>query len=301
MSSIIRKLYHHRRITRLPRVVTGTPESWAPSIGAYGEGHYNGPYIWSPCGRFVAAQMGEAVEIRNQLTLELITTLHPTETIPHSTGPLAYSPDGRSIACASYTAMIIWDVQTGGVTKAIQRSANNISLVWSSDGGTICTIDPADQVAFTVRVYDASSGTTLSPGTLQSRNRPHLWTDDRSFLVMTTMRDDYRGHTMNIFKVGSTLTKIRLFTFPLADRARIESFSPTVHRISTWDGSTLRILDIQSSECLLDEPFELFSPCFSPDGSHFAAYQEDTLHVWKYDSSRYVLLGNFQREGGGDF
>ena len=69
------------------------------------------------------------MEIRNQLTLELITTLHPTETIPHLKGPLAYSPDGRSIACTSDTAIIIWDVQTGGVAKEIKCSANSVSLV----------------------------------------------------------------------------------------------------------------------------------------------------------------------------
>jgi WD40 repeat protein len=168
MSSIIRKLYYHRRITRLPKVAIGTPESWDPTIAISGKDHYNGPCTWSPCGRFVAAQTRKAVEIRNQLTLELITILQPTETIPHLTGPLAYSPDGRSIACASDTAIIIWDIQTGGVAKEIECSANNISLVWSSDGRTLCTINSGDQGTFVVHTHDVSSGTTSSPGTLES-------------------------------------------------------------------------------------------------------------------------------------
>jgi len=126
-SSIIRKLYYHRRITRLPKVVIGTPESWARNIAISHNDDYNGPCIWSPCGRFVAVQTRRAVEIRNQLTLELITILQLTKLIRDLAGPLAYSPDGRSIACASDTAIIIWDIQTGGVAKGIKRRAHTTS------------------------------------------------------------------------------------------------------------------------------------------------------------------------------
>ena len=108
MSSIIRKLYYHWRITRLPNVAIGTPDSWDQTI-AISEKHHYQRYTWSPCGRFVAAQTEEAVEIRDQLTLELITVLQPTETTPCLTGPLAYSPDGRSVACVSNAAILIWD------------------------------------------------------------------------------------------------------------------------------------------------------------------------------------------------
>ena len=68
------------------------------------------------------------MEIRDQLTLELISILQPAETILYLTGPLAYAPDGRSIACASDTAIIIWDIQTGGVAKEIKHSTKSISV-----------------------------------------------------------------------------------------------------------------------------------------------------------------------------
>ena len=294
-SSIIRKLYYHRRITSLPRVVTGTPESWPQTISTYGRENHKGPCIWSPCGRFIAAQMGGAVDIRNQLTLELITTLHPTETIPHLKGPLAYSPDGRSIACTSDTAIIIWDVQTGGVAKEIKCSANSVSLVWSSDGRMICTINLGGWGDFIVHKYD-TSGTTLSSHTLLSRDIPHLWTDEESFWVLTTLWGKYpNGHTIDIFNVGSTsLTKIRSFALPRTNGAVVGSFSQTTHRISISDGDSIRILDMQSSECLLNEPLQLSSHCFSSDGSRFAAYGQIEIYVWEYGSGRYVLLGEFQ-------
>src|ERR1700679_526177 len=99
-SSIVRDLYYHQtsRITHLPRVVIGTPYSWDPTISVSSKDDYEF-CTWSPCGQFVAALTGNAVEIRNQLTFELLTTLRPTETTRRSTGPLTYSPDGRSLAC----------------------------------------------------------------------------------------------------------------------------------------------------------------------------------------------------------
>jgi len=290
-SSIIRKLYYHRRITRLPKVIIGTPESWARNIAVSRKDDYNGPCIWSPCGRFVAAQTRRSVEIRNQLTLELITILQPPETIPDLTGPLAYSSDGRSIACASDTAIIIWDIQTGGVAKEIGCSANNISLVWSLNGGTICTINSKDQGSFTVHTYGVSSGTVSSPGTLRSGRNPHLWTADESFRVMTTAGDEYRIDTINIFEVGSTLTKIQSFSSHLPCAEDGMSFSPTAHHISILGFNTLSISDVRSSEDLLHTEGNFFSQGFSSDGSLFAASQGGVVSVWKYDSGHYTLCG----------
>jgi WD40 repeat protein len=246
--------------------------------------------------------MEKAVEIRNQLTLEQITILQPTETNPHLIGPLAYSPDGRSLACASSTAIIIWDIQTGGMVKEIKCNTRGLSMAWSSDGGTICTISSKGKVA--VHTYDISSGTKSFLGTRQSADDPHLWMDEESFCVMTTERRKHRHGTIHIFKVGSSLTKIQSFTvqssiFPPSERyeAKIRSFSPTTHRISVSDERTLRIFDIQNSGCLLDETGHFLSYCFSSDGSLFAASQENGLHVWNYASNRYTPWGNFRCQG----
>jgi len=296
-SSIIRKLYYNHRVTCLPRVVIGTPESWARTIVISGKEEYIRPCIWSPCGRFVAARTRRAVEIRNQLTLELITILQPPETIPDLTGPLAYSPDGRSIACASNTAIIIWDIQTGGVAKEIACSADNISLVWSLNGGTICTINPEGWRTWTVHTYSVSSGTVSSPGTLWSGDNPPLWTVDESFWVMTTVRSVVDIKTIDIFKVGSILTKIQSFSTRLSGALDGMSFSPTTHHISVLGFDTLSISDVRSSEVLLHTEGRFVSQCFSSDGSLFAASQLNIVCVWKYDSGHYALCGRFGFQG----
>ena len=299
-SSIIRKLYYHRRIACLPRVVIGAPDSWDSTIGFFGKDHYNGLCAWSPCGRFVAAHTGAAAEIRDQLTLELITTLQPTEMVRYLTGPLAYSPDGRSIACTSNAAIIIWDIQTGGVAGEIGCGTRTISLVWSSDGQTLCIIGLKGQVTFVVHTYDVSSGTTLSSSIFESRHNPHLWTHGGFFRVMTTVRHGYYNDTIDIFEVGSALTKIRSFVFPPSkhSKAIVQSFSPATNHISISDDHELHILDIQNLERLLDADIDNSdSHCFSSDGSLFAVSQRGGVRVWTYASGCYTLLGEFRCPG----
>jgi len=79
---------------------------------------YLDPYVtWSPCGQFIAVQTKEVVEIHDGLTFELISTLQPAKPTFQLMGIAAYSPDGHFLACVSNTAIIIWDIQTGGWPK----------------------------------------------------------------------------------------------------------------------------------------------------------------------------------------
>jgi len=295
-SSIIRKLYYHQCTNHSPKVIFGTPEFWAQTIVISGKDCYNGLCIWSPCGQFVAAQTRKAVEIRNQLTLELITILQPTETTSHLVGPLAYSPDGCSIACASNTAILIWDIQTGGVAREIKCSSTNISMVWSLDGQTICTIGSEDQVIFTVCTYNISLGTASSPGTLQSGGNLHLWADSGYFWVMTTALGRHHNDTIDIFKIESSLTKIQSFCFPPMYNARAMSFSPTTHHISISNDLALHIWDIQDAEYFSVITGHFLSHCFSLDGSLFAASKKSSIHIWKNASNCYTPWREFQSQ-----
>jgi hypothetical protein len=274
----------------------------------------------------------EIVEIRDGLTLALLSTLtipdgsligEPTyscdrhfpvllPTTPLSTPTLlysclvggpTYSPDGCSLASLSQTffdplslfSLIIWDIQTGGVTKQIEHSAaTDVSLVWSLDGGTIGTIfhDQCSEI-WTVHTCDIASGATLFSITLQSADKPHLWAHDTSFQVMTTGRDG-QAIIINIFEVGSVLTRLKSFRVNLPTHwgifCRIDSFSPTTYRISVQCHAHFAILDIWSSECLLEQESSHESSCFSFDGSLFAARMrvKDCIWIWKYTSGLYT-------------
>jgi len=295
-SSIIRKLYYHRRVTQFPKVVVGTPDSWDSNIAIFGERRYGGPCTWSPCGQFVAAQTRGGVEIRNQLTLEPTAILQHTEIIPRLTDLLAYSLDGRSIACTSDTAIVIWDVQTGGVVERLTCNTKCISLVWSPDGQTLCAIEAGDQGTFVVHTYDVSSGTTLTSSSFQSGDDPHLWMHDGSFRVMATVRDGYDNRAIDIFEVGSPLIKIQSFVLPRM-KGILGSFSPTTYRISILNCNRLCILDIRNSKSLFETTPHSTSHCFSSDGSLFAVPLEGHVHVWKYTSDCYTLLRKFRCQG----
>ena len=241
-----------------------------------------------------------AVEIRDAHTLEVLSTPQPAKVGTRFRHGLAYSPDGCSLAGCSDTAIVIWDTQTGGMVKAIKCEVpvDGLELLWSSDGTTIGAVTPRVSETVTVHTYDVVSGTTRPTGTLQSRNKPYLWTHDTSFrLATTTEWDD--GWRINIFQVGSILTKIE--SFPLRFHSSPGQFSPTTYRTSisvlvTGDRNheaELLVVDVRSSEVLLRERDRCRNPSFSPDGTFFAAFTGDRLIVWKYTSGRYARWKDF--------
>ncbi|KAF9652211.1 hypothetical protein BDM02DRAFT_3161863 [Thelephora ganbajun] len=296
LSSIVRRWYYCQRCSSLPRVVVGTKESWEEGIIVPGKDRYLS-CTWSPCSQFIAAQSRGAVEIRDSLSLELLSTLKFTE--PTSDGcenPLAYSTDGRSIASLSDSSLVTWDIQTGGPVNEIYHDcADSTSLVWSLDGSTIDIVERESQWTdtYVVYAYNVASGAAHSPGKLKSTEEPHLWAYSTSFRIMTTEHTS-RGCTINIFEVGSNLTRIESFYIgSWGEHRRIKSFSQTTHRISSSVSSNLIILDIQDSRCLLEERGGFDSDCFSSNGSLFAASWEWDIQVWKYTSDRYVKWRKF--------
>jgi hypothetical protein len=318
LSSIVRRLYYHQQQIPLPRVLVGTWDSWDQGTaisGTCGRGGYCS-YTWSPCGQFVAVHAEgvwteqvhdhEIVEIRDGVTLQLLSTLTPPDA--QLFGGPSYSPDGSSLASLTDTSLIIWDIQTGGVAKKMQHNSTedilDVSLVWSLDGGTIGTIFRYwGSETWNMHTCDVISGTILSSITFQSGDNPHLWAHNTSFHVMTTGWDG-QTPTINIFEVGSTLIKIESFQINLWATGwtrssqeeplyEINSFSPTTYHISICDGDSFAILDVWSSECLLEQKGLLGSDCFSFEGSLYAACWDhgNGIHIWKYTSGHYTLWG----------
>ncbi|KAF9645957.1 hypothetical protein BDM02DRAFT_3271343 [Thelephora ganbajun] len=109
---------------------------------------------------------------------------------------------------------------------------------------------------------------------------------------MTTEWDGW-AHTINIFEIGSILTKIEYIRIR-GDYFAIRSFSQTTHRIFGSASSRLVILDVRDSHYLLEEDaFPVYSQCFSSDGSLFAASGKRSFCIWKYTSDLYVRWREF--------
>ena len=289
LSSIVRRLYYHRRHTSLPRVIVGNQDSWDQQLVTPCK-YDCGSCAWSPCGRFIAVGDGDGVEIRDSLSFELLSTLMPAELGQGSIGRLAYSTGGRSIASTLSTLLVIWDIQTGGVAKEIECGGDyNVTLAWSLNGSTIAIISRKDLDArdYTVCIYNVASGTMHSLGTLPSVDEPYLWACDTSFRVMATARDD-GGLIINIFEVGPVLTKIESFRIRLWKKDfKVGPFSQTTHRISISAERDYFVSDIRNSRRLLSA-YDLKSHSFSSDGSLFGGVWVDVVCIWKYTRDSYT-------------
>ena len=298
--STVRKLYHHRYLDAFPNVLVGIPHSWDSSVAISNTYHTSRPSAaWSPCGQFVAIRTGKSVEIRDALTFGRLFTLQPVGPTSQLTGAPAYSPDGRSLACAFDTTITIWDIQTGGDAQSIQRSETaDVSPVWSLNGNMIGTIVWEGATCdLTVRRYNVASGEAFHPVVLKSQVGSHLWAHGKSFRVMVTkQRDNVR--VVDIPEAGSTPTEAASFT-PWSEEHdyRIEAFSPTTDHISisiNRDNGWLRIFDVRNARSLLDRNGGFTAHCFSRDGELFSVLEtprrSTTKHVriWRYDGKNYT-------------
>ena len=304
LSSIVWKLYHHQRPHPSPRIVVGIKDSWGTTATASTKHPFYLSSTWSPCGQLIAVVAAEIVEIWDALTLKLFSTLHSTDTMTKFRPGLAYSPDGYSLAGCSNAGIVIWDVQTGGEVTRIgcEIAVNGLNLVWSLDGKTIGTISPPGKETITVTAYDVTSGTKTSSSVLQSGLGYKLcfWAHDKSFQLATAAQD-HKGWTINIFEVGSTLSRIE--SFPLYSNSAVEEFSPTTYRalvLTTGDNSSpgILILDIRNSEVLLKATGSYQHFSFSSDAGIFAASTRSDLHIWGYSSGKYTLQREFKQTPG---
>ena len=319
-SSIVRRFYYHRsgRIARLPRVVVGSPGTWDPTISISAKEDYKF-CTWSPSGRLVAVMTGNTVEIRNHLTFELLAILKPAATTPLLSGPLAYSPDERSLACGSHTTIVIWDIQTGGVAKEFVIGAKTVSLVWSLDGRMIGTLECLHQnitpTETRMNTYDVASGASLFIETIRSNHRLDLLAHEESFRVLIT-----KGYPFGRYRIQIQIEALEIRSLPTATHTFVNmawdlanntgtdytpdmvSFSPTTSRVSVSTGDELFIFpESQSLVPLLREKGRFLFPCFSSDGKYFAASKEYDIHIWEYVDGRYALWKKFRCPGQIDF
>ena len=270
------------------------------------------------------------MEIRDGLTLELLSTLQSTKAANEFVDEVAYSPDGQSLAGCSSTAIVIWDAQTGGVIRKIVHEETHIGLilVWSLDGKIICILFKGGNETKIVHTYDVASGERLFSSALQlsdtlpnwgfdikaplwdPRDKLPLWAHGDTFWVMTTAKES-KGWTVDVLGVGPTLTKVKSLSLSFQFQPSIRAISSTTNRVSIEHpflcdpdsvGKALTeiqhlIFDICNSRILLQEPGYYRHHTFSPDGGVFAAFDfhEDSLHIWRYTSGYYTQWKEIQQ------
>ena len=304
LTSIVRKLYYHQRPHPSPRVIYGIKDSWNPPTAIPSNNSYYLSSTWSPCGHFIAVMVKGVAEIWDALTLNPTSTLQSTKTVTRYRPGLAYSPDGYFLAGCSDSAIVIWDSQTGGEVTRVECTItySGLELVWSKDGKTIATVSPWRSGTITVCTYNIPSGAKQFFGTLRSSDKPHIWPQKQTFQIIATTQDE-KSMTFNIFEVRSTLTQVE--SFSSKPNLRFLAFSPATYRALVYHGSgsslgtcKIHIIDICSSEILLQEEGFDSDGTFSSDAIFFAAFSFSRAHfsIWRYSSGHYTQWREFQQK-----
>ena len=288
-TSIVRRLYYDQchGITRFPRVVVGTPDSWDPAVSLFGKDKYNA-CVWSPCGRFIAAQTEGRIEVRNHLTLELLAVLQYPKPARAYRSHLAYSPDGRSLACAIRSCLVIWDIQTGGVVQIIDSHMSDLDPAWSLDGRSII----ARTGIATAKTYDVASGAQLFKFEADKREYlSHFWACGESFRVLIKFPIGF-DNEMTISEIGPTCTRIKSLQEISLQSSEVK-LSPYAYRVSLSNvDESIHALATGTSHRLLSYTGDGFAR-LSPDGSHLATVHDDSFQVWKYTSGSFVLFREY--------
>ncbi|AGP51966.1 helix-turn-helix domain-containing protein [Streptomyces rapamycinicus] len=200
-----------------------------------------------------------------------------TATDRTETGPLAFSPDDRTVAVGSADGGIrLRDVATGAIRTTLPISAGRTVAIAFSPDGRLLSAGGADGV---IKVCDLSKGTT----------RTVKFTGPAA---PTSMAFSPNGH---LLAVGDEFGQVRLSdTETGRSHARFTDhkgpvgavkFSPDGRLLATGsDDSTARLYDVTSGESRVvftGHTRGVASVSFSPDGSMLATGSRDrTVRLW---------------------
>ena len=339
-SSAVRNMYSQHICPPVSDIINGIPASWDPCTASAGAINIHGVLhaVWSPCGRFVATSFGDEVQVRDSNTLERLSAFKPpprnhpasprlsipilrSRNHPASFGFLAFSPDGRLLACAASRLvaslvsvpvlipvsrfmdkdLFVWDVQTG-VAVADDRLRGSgqhnrhhkfNGLVFSGNCRTATLL--TGYGAF--YVYDVPNGTCMCEGKLAVSSSFLLgahWAHGDTLRVATSFKTNEKL-VINIQELQPLIDPPLLLveSFPLPPRDGGISFSPVSFHASFVSEIEVVILDVRDSRILLrvETSHSPYIPLghFSPNGCFFACGTEkDEIRVWKNPSAGYV-------------
>ena len=292
-TSIVRRLYYDQchGITRFPRVLVGTPDSWEPTVSLSGW-DYCAESAWSPCGRFIVRQTQEIVEIYNHLTFELLAVLRYPKLARTYWSRSAYSPDGRSFASLLPNSLVIWDIQTGGVVLSIDSHTMLSYPVWSLDGRRIIFRAETSR-KYTAEAYDVASGAQLFETEIPEEII-HLWACGESFLILTKSPTG-PDNEMTISEIGPTCTRIESLREISLQSSEVKQ-PPYAYRVPLLTSTeSVHILATGDSHRLLSYPgHDKFKcGCISSDGSHLSVPHSKGFWVWKYTSGSFVFFRGY--------
>ena len=224
-----------------------------------------------PTGRYRAKRTAwkGPTEIKD-LKMRLLTTLYGDVSNPNGVAVpddviqnFDLSPDGNTLACAYFPAiLIIWDTQTGARKKSIELAKAGFGDVAFSPDGTMFVTTPGnfaeEQERRTIRFWNAKTYKVIAK--INSAGQPQrvqFSPDGKSLAVVTYIEDSGDGKT--ILELWDVQSK------------KLAAVQPAKGR--SIDGSAL---------------YTMSQIAFSPDGSKLATITKQTVEVWDIKTGEVV-------------
>ena len=314
-TSITREMYE-QHASPLARVVQGTPVSWERVVATadFDSDLYHA--VWSPCSRFIAVATYRSVEVLDAVTLSRLFIFYASCAI-WAQQP-GFSPDGHRLTLHDGSVLISWDLQTGGplgaISSGLEYSQERLfSSKYSEDGKVVVAVyeftdlsNGDEKHGSLIYTYDLLSGRRAGPRFVPEGQiivNP-IWTHDQYFRFATI---DPRS--IRIWQSPLTLEHppVEVAALQVPDGttdARRFLFLPALSRLAFVLGDTIQVLDLKTSERLLESEFvtlpilrSIDSPCgsFSSDGRFFACMKNSgEVYVWEESPAGYLLHQQLQ-------
>lgn len=233
---------------------------------------------WSPNGKYIATGAAgvSTVQVLDARTRAVLVTY-----TGHTDGisMLAWSPDSKRIASASYDATVqIWDAATGKslMTLTSDHSPSAIlSVAWSPDGSRLVS-GSYDQ---TVKIWDATTGQTIDTDYGHHDQVTSVaWSPDGQYIAS--------GSADNTVIVSQAQSLAPLYTYTgHSDVVQVVAWSPdSKHIASGSNDTTVQVWDATNGGNALTysgHTDQVWAVAWSPNGTYIASGSFDqTLQVW---------------------
>ena len=305
---MVREMYK-QYVRPMARVVHGLQASWDSVVAAVYVEDLCRDVVWSPCNRFIAVAKIGTVEIRDAMTLNLISSFKS----PSDAMALSFSPDSRFLTQFHHTTMITYDLQTGveAITAYPEQHIGaelKPPLTYYMDGKLRvagCFFDLEFKHTLIV-THDLSTTSTHSYRVPDGDVVSPLWTHGE-FLRYSTSKSG----RITIWQAEFTFTHppevVESFTTPDEDEGEEPQeylFLPMISRLVIVHEDRLSVWDTRDSKLLLKiSDAYTYRPSFSSDGRFFGCRlgreDKEGIKIWKESPAGYTIHRELTVEDAG--